>query len=114
MKKDIIFFELNSMQDFIIGISLTPSLFLNYFKIDEKYVYFHMVTLKWDVDEFKKAFYYCILEEPIPYKWIAYNPRNFNFKYVEKPINNPNVYNISVVDVKNISFINKIRDFMNS
>ena len=114
MSKEIIFFELNSIKEFIIGISITPTLFLNYLEIGGKYVYFHMVTLKWDVDEFKKAFYYCILDEPIPYKWISYNPRNFDFKFVSKPISNPNVYNISVVNVKNISFINKIKDFMNS
>ena len=110
MNKKLIFIELNSFKELILSISITPGMYLNYLKIGGKYIYFNMVSIG---NDFRKVFFYCMLNEKIPYNWINFNPRNLDIKIVKKPINSPN-YNISIINCKKINFLDQVADFINS
>ncbi|MHA1310288.1 MAG: hypothetical protein ACTSQO_05090 [Candidatus Helarchaeota archaeon] len=106
----MLFFELHSFKEFIIGLSCTPSLFLNYIKIGNKHVYFKIINLGFDL---QNAVYYCILDKKLKYNWINFNPRNFEIKIIPRPTSQPN-YNIAIVNCRNTSYIKPLINFLNS
>ncbi|MHA1271454.1 MAG: hypothetical protein ACTSPY_16805 [Candidatus Helarchaeota archaeon] len=106
----LLLFELGSLKEFIIGISYTPGLYMNYLRVKNKHIYFHIVSFGSDLD---KALYYCTLDEKLPFNWINFNPRTFEIKFVPRPINSAN-YNISIIECKKMSYINDLVEFMNS
>ena len=107
---DMIFFELTSFKEFLIGISCTPGLYINHLRLFNKHVYFSITTLG---SHNEKAFFYCILNKKLPFSWINFNPRTLEYRNVKKPLHGPNL-NISIVECKKISFIEDLVKFINS
>ncbi|MBD3226923.1 MAG: hypothetical protein GF329_01945 [Candidatus Lokiarchaeota archaeon] len=114
-EEELLFFEIKEFKEFVIAISITPGLYLNYMKINGIPILFHILTLTWGEDAFRTAIYYYISEiefNPKEEPYILFNPRNFEIKLSALP--NPNQENISIVQCKKLSIRKQLEDFIAS
>lgn len=112
-EEEPLFFEIKKFEDFVIAISVTPGLYLNYIEINGLHILFHILTLPWGNDSFKKAIYYYISEKrfyPLEQPFILFNERNFEIKLSKLP--NPNRINISIVNCRRLGIRRQLEEFI--